>query len=339
MGRKKAVVWEDQSLLLLDQRKLPGEVVQVRCTTPEDVARCIKEMVVRGAPAIGIAAAYGLVLAAREGVQRVKDAALLLRQTRPTAVNLFWAIDRMLAATAGCQGEDLYQHLLAEAHGLAQADIQTNQRIGAHGATLVPKGAGILTHCNAGALATVDYGTALGVVRAAHSAGKDITVYACETRPFLQGARLTTWELVEDGIPVTLITDNMAGYLMQKGQVSLVIVGADRIAANGDVANKIGTYGLAVLAQAHGIPFYVAAPTSTIDLTLAGGEEIPIEERPAEEVTHFLGQKVAPRGVAVWNPAFDVTPHHLITGIITEVGVLREPYHKSIKELFAHDRA
>lgn len=333
--RRLPVVWENEMLILLDQRRLPLEVVTIECTTPEQAASCIKEMVVRGAPAIGITAAYGLVLAAKKGPEKVKEAAELLRQTRPTAVNLFWAIDQMLTALEEHQGDDLYGHMLKKAKALAEEDVRINKQMGQFGAKLVPHGAAILTHCNAGALATVDYGTALGVIRAAQEAGKDISVYACETRPYLQGARLTTWELLVDGIPVTLITDNMAGYLMQLGRVSLVVVGADRVAANGDVANKIGTYGLAVLAREHGVPFYVAAPTSTIDRTLSKGEDIPIEERGWEEVTHVFGKQIAPAGVSVWNPAFDVTPHHLITGIITESGVLREPYKESIEELFA----
>ncbi len=311
------------TLTLLDQTRLPRETVYIECHTVEDVARAIRSMQVRGAPAIGVAAAYGLALAARDG--DLERGAELLRATRPTAVNLHWAIDRVLA-----QGRTAAE-VLGLANEMAEDDVTANKRIGVYGLDLVPQNANILTHCNAGALATVDYGTALGVVRAAHESGKGIHVYVDETRPFLQGARLTTWELQQAGVPITLITDNMAGHFMQRRKVDLVVVGADRIAANGDVANKIGTYSLAVLAHAHAIPFYVAAPISTIDLSLQSGDEIPIEERSSEEVTHIQGVAIAPDGVEAAHPAFDVTPARYITAIITERGVLRPPYTESLR--------
>jgi methylthioribose-1-phosphate isomerase len=316
---------ETWTLALLDQTRLPGETVYVTCRSSEDVADAIRSMKVRGAPAIGVAAAYGLALAAPHG--DVERAAELLRQTRPTAVNLQWAIDRVL--THGRQPDEV----LALANEIAEEDVAANKQIGAYGLDLVPQNANLLTHCNAGALATVDYGTALGIVRAAHEAGRGIHVYVDETRPFLQGARLTTWELREAGVPLTLITDNMAGHFLSRGKVDLVVVGADRIAANGDVANKIGTYSLAVLAHAHGIPFYVAAPLSTIDLSLKSGDEIPIEERSSDEVTHLQGVAIAPEGVEAAHPAFDVTPARYITAIITERGVLRAPYAESLQAL------
>jgi methylthioribose-1-phosphate isomerase len=294
-------------------------------------------MRIRGAPALGVAAAYALALGAREfvGSDRVafgahlEQVAAAIRATRPTAVNLFWGVDRARAVATAALPDGIaaaQEALVALANDLAREDVARNRRIGAHGAPLVPDEARVLTHCNAGALATVGYGTALGVVRGAVEAGKRLHVLVDETRPFLQGSRLTAWELQADGIPLTLITDSMAGHFMARGQVDLVVVGADRIAANGDVANKIGTYGLAVLAHAHGIPFYVAAPTSTVDSSLATGAAIPIEERSAEEVTHIAGRRIAPAGVAVANPAFDVTPARYVTAIITEEGVLRPPY-------------
>jgi len=332
------------ALVLIDQTKLPREMVEVECRTAEQVAHAIRGMQVRGAPAIGVAAAYGLVLAAQQHadaspsrfVEHLEAAAILLRQTRPTAVNLGWALDRMLAharsalerggVVATCQA------LHSAADAMAEEDVATNRRIGAFGLDLVPSGANVLTHCNAGALATVDYGTALGVVYAAHEAGRGVHVYVDETRPFLQGARLTAWELQQAGVPLTLITDNMAGHFMQRGQVDLVIVGADRVARNGDVANKIGTYSLAVLAREHGIPFYVAAPLSTIDVSLASGAEIPIEERSASEVVEFAGTPIAPAGVRAAHPAFDVTPARLVTALVTERGVLRPPYETALLE-------
>ncbi|MGE5509039.1 MAG: S-methyl-5-thioribose-1-phosphate isomerase [Chitinophagales bacterium] len=344
--RAKTLEWRDGALLLLDQRRLPVVVENIACRSVEEVARAIETMVVRGAPAIGAAAAFGVVLGAREAAERGLSAAeagsavaaanARLARTRPTAVNLFWALRRMQAKAASLAGRpasELASALEAEALAIYREDIAQNRRIGEHGAALVPERAGLLTHCNAGALATVDYGTALAVVRMAREQGKEVQVYADETRPFLQGARLTAWELQEDGIPVTLITDNMAAHVMQQGLVDLVVVGADRVAANGDAANKIGTYGVAILAHEHGIPFYVAAPWSTIDLSLPDGAAIPIEQRSPEEVTHVFGQRVAPEGVKVLNPAFDVTPHRYVTGIITEFGVLRPPYTEALAAL------
>ena len=333
-----------RALLLVDQTRLPHQTLQVACTTPEEVAEAIRSMRVRGAPAIGVAAAYGLALAAQSAdaqaaeafIQQLEQAATMLRQTRPTAVNLQWALDRTLAkARAVAEHEGVAaarQAVLELAHAMAEEDVATNRRMGAFGLELVPSGANILTHCNAGALATVDYGTALGVVRAAHEAGRSIHVYVDETRPFLQGARLTAWELQQLGVPMTLITDNMAGHFMSRGKVDLVVVGADRIAANGDVANKIGTYSLAVLAREHGIPFYVAAPTSTIDLQLSSGAQIPIEERSSREVVELSGASIAPEGVTAAHPAFDVTPARFVTAIVTECGVLRPPYAQSLAE-------
>lgn len=337
--------WEDGELLLLDQTKLPGAAEYIRCSEYPVVAEAIKRLSVRGAPAIGAAAAYGLVLGAmglkasdsEEFISGVERVAKELAATRPTAVNLTWALNRMLdklrnAPPAGAQ--ELLKIMLDEAHAIFNEDLAGNQAMGRFGLELIPDGARILTHCNAGALATAGYGTALGVIRAAHEAGKKVSVYADETRPLLQGARLTAWEMVQEGIPVTLLTDNMAGYLMARGMVDLVVVGADRIAANGDAANKIGTYGVAVLAKEHRIPFYVAAPLSTVDLSLPDGNQIPIEERSPDEVTHFAGQPVAPEGAKVWNPAFDVTPARLIAAIITDCGLARPPYEKSLAELF-----
>jgi methylthioribose-1-phosphate isomerase len=329
---------------LLDQRKLPLVEEYVDCRTYQDVARAITSMVVRGAPAIGVAAAGGIAL----GVQQLDstvdfDTAFAqmcatLAHTRPTAVNLFWAIERMRACVQQSRHlplQQLQRLVLAEAERILQEDIEINRRIGVHGLSLVPPHSTILTHCNAGALATAGYGTALGVVRAAHFAGLGVQVLADETRPFLQGARLTTWELQRDAIPVTLITDNMAGYMMSQGRVDLVIVGADRIAANGDVANKIGTYSLAILAKEHAIPFYVAAPLSTIDRTIDSGADIPIEQRPAEEVRRVGIQLIVDPEVEVENPAFDVTPARYIRGIITETGVALPPNRDSIAALFA----
>ena len=337
-------VAQQRALVLIDQTRLPHETVLVACRTPEDVARAIRSMQVRGAPAIGVAAAYGLALgalahtslSAQAFVEELECFATLLRSTRPTAVNLQWAIDRLFArgrAVAEASGVSAAQAaLLALADEMAEEDVVANRRIGAFGLDLVPVGANVLTHCNAGALATVDYGTALGVVRAAHEAGRGIHVYVDETRPFLQGARLTAWELHQLGVPMTLITDNMAGHFMNRGNVDLVVVGADRVAANGDVANKIGTYSLAVLARENGIPFYVAAPTSTIDLSLESGAQIPIEERSSREVTEIAGSSIAPAGVHAAHPAFDVTPARLVTAIISERGILRAPYGESLAE-------
>ena len=337
------IAWDGDEIVMVDQRKLPTREVYVRCRTGNEVAKAITTMVIRGAPAIGVAAAMGLALGARRSTasgtrqfavdfQRLAD---VLAATRPTAVNLFWAIERMKQALAAgvSAGEGVDQlriRLRAEADAIHDADVESCRAIGRHGAGLVPDGARILTHCNAGALATAGYGTALGVVRGAVDAGKRVTVIADETRPFLQGARLTAWELVKDGIPTTVITDNMAAALMAARQVDLVVVGADRIAANGDAANKIGTYGLAIVAAALGVPFYVAAPWSTIDLATPTGAGIPIEERQAKEVTHVAGTQVTPDGAAVWNPAFDVTPASYITAIVTERGVLHPPYARSL---------
>jgi methylthioribose-1-phosphate isomerase len=327
--------WEDGALSLIDQTALPHEVRTRRCITWEDVAEAIRALRVRGAPAIGLAAAYGLALAAAqdahgsptERLARLRVAAAGLRATRPTAVNLAWALDRLLTAAEAVPDSDrLPERLLDEAHALARADLAINRRLAAHGAALFPDGANVLTYCNTGMLATGGWGTAFGVLRQAHEAGRGIRVVACETRPVLQGARLTAWELVRCGIPATLITDNAAATLMRAGDVDAVIVGADRIAANGDTANKVGTYALAVLAHAHGLPFYVAAPLSTVDLATPEGTVIPIEERSPDEVTTVAGTRVAPAGIAVRNPAFDVTPQRLITAIVTEAGVLRPPY-------------
>ena len=341
---------EADAVVMIDQRKLPAEEVYVRCKTAAEVARAIKSMVIRGAPAIGVAAAMGIALGVRKskstGTQKL--AAEFYRiceqmaSTRPTAVNLFWAIDRMkrafaAAASAGQSVDQIKDVLEREADAIHDEDVASCRAMGAFGAEVVPADARILTHCNAGALATAGYGTALGVIRGAVEAGKQVVVFADETRPFLQGARLTAWELVRDGIATTVITDNMAGALMRQGRVNFVVVGADRIAANGDTANKIGTYVVAVLAREHGIPFYVAAPLSTIDLNTADGSQIPIEERSAKEVTHVAGARLAPDGAAVWNPAFDVTPHELIAGIITEKGIIRPPYVETLKHAFTRE--
>ncbi len=335
--------WEKDSLLLLDQTKLPQKVEYIECKDYQTVAKAISDLSVRGAPAIGVAAAYGLVLGlsekqfdtCRDLIAEAKRVARELSLTRPTAVNLRWALDRMLQKinevnVAALTPAQLKNALLQEAHAIFSEDINANKAMGSHGAKLIPDSARILTHCNAGALATAGYGTALGVIRAAKEAGKEICVFADETRPLLQGARLTAWEMVQEKIPVTLITDNMAASLMAQQMVDLVIVGADRIAANGDTANKIGTYGVALLAREHKIPFYVAAPVSTIDLKIKQGKDIPIEERNYLEVTHISGRMIAPEGVKVWNPAFDVTPNNLITAIITERGVVTPPYDKNL---------
>jgi methylthioribose-1-phosphate isomerase len=337
---------QQHALVLLDQTRLPHETTFVICHTAEQVADAIRRMQVRGAPAIGVAAAYGMALAAGgvAGISpplflaRLEQTAHALRQTRPTAVNLHWAIDRCLAqAHAEAKGgtDAAANALLELAHTMAEEDVAANKKIGAFGLELVPATANVLTHCNAGALATVDYGTALGVVRAAHAAGRGLHVFVDETRPFLQGARLTAWELQQLGVPMTLITDNMAGHFMSRGKVDLVIVGADRIAANGDVANKIGTYSLAVLARENGIPFYVAAPVSTIDASLESGAAIPIEERSSREVLEISGSSIAPAGVKAAHPAFDVTPARLVTAIITERGVLRPPYTESLASVMS----
>ena len=343
----KTVEWTKDGVRMLDQRLLPSQEIYLMLRSYDEVAEAIRKMVVRGAPAIGVSAAMGIALGASQSVgtsiadleddfQYICD---YMGKTRPTAVNLFWAIERMRAtfrrAKATSDVEQLKKILVDEALAIFQEDIAANRAIGKFGSPLIPDGATVLTHCNAGALATSgDYGTALGVVRGARDAGKKIAVIADETRPFLQGLRLTAWELAKDDIPVTVITDNMAGHVMKSGKVDAVVVGADRIAANGDTANKIGTYMVAVLAREHNIPFYVAAPLTTLDLSLKSGEEIPIEERDPVEVTHIGEQQLAPEGVDVHNPAFDVTPNRLITAIITDKGVARPPYDESLKELF-----
>jgi methylthioribose-1-phosphate isomerase len=310
--------WRGDRLELLDQRQLPEKTVYVSCRTAAEVAQAIRDMVVRGAPAIGCAAAFGVVL------DKGRDEAFdVLARSRPTAVNLFWALERMRKA----------KDLRAEAEAIYAEDLAANREIGRLGAELIRSRARVMTHCNAGALATAGYGTALGVIRS--SKHKDITVIANETRPYLQGARLTAYEMVQEGIPCTLITDSMAGHLMSKGEVDVIVVGADRIAANGDVANKIGTYALAVLAKRHGIPFYVAAPLSTFDLKIPDGSHIPIEERPAAEVTGYGGERWAPQGVSVRNPAFDVTPAELVTGIICEKGIASPPNPQTIAALLS----
>ncbi len=335
------IEWQDGAVVMLDQRLLPTREVYRTYRDYRGVARAIKEMVIRGAPAIGVAAAMGIALGARQlkKIDRPEEFDRLCQvfaATRPTAVNLFWAIERMRAVYTRTRAQGraaLCGHLERAAHKLHDEDIAANRRLGRHGTTLIPQGATVLTHCNAGALATAGYGTALGVIRAAWEQGKKITVVVPETRPFLQGARLTAWELMKDRIPVTLITDNMVGHFMQKGQIDCVVVGTDRTAANGDVANKIGTYTTAVLAARHQVPFYVAAPTSSIDLTCATGAHIPIEERAAREVTHVLRQQIAPTGIRVANPAFDVTPHELVSAIVTEKGIARDPFGQTLAQL------
>ncbi len=342
----KTLEWTDAGIRFIDQTKLPTEETYVTCTNYEEVAEAIRSMIVRGAPAIGVAAAMGVALGAKQSqakslpdFEREFDTVCnVLAGTRPTAVNLFWAIRRMrekFAVLRTLPLEKIKAELIAEAQRMMVEDIAANEAMGKHGAVLLPSSGGVLTHCNAGALATAGYGTALGVIRAAVEEGKQLQVFADETRPFLQGSRLTAWELMKDGIPTTLIADNMAGAMMRLGKIDAVIVGADRIAANGDVANKIGTYTVAVLAKEHGIPFYVAAPVSTVDLSTADGSRIPIEQRAATEMTHLAGKQIAPDAVRVENPAFDVTPSRYVTAIITERGVARAPYEESLAELVA----
>jgi len=336
--------WTDSGVRFIDQTKLPTEETYVTCTSCEQVANAIRHMIVRGAPAIGVAAAMGIALGLQnskaETVAELKGdfdhCCELIRDTRPTAVNLFWAIRRMQDKFESLRIRPLAQikqALIAEAQRMHAEDIAANQAMGRFGATLMPSTGGVLTHCNAGALATCGYGTALGVIRAAVEQGKKIHVYADETRPFLQGSRLTAWELIKDGIPTTVISDNMAGAMMKQGKIAAIVVGADRIAANGDVANKIGTYTVAVLAKEHGIPFYVAAPFSTIDLAMPDGSKIPIEQRNTSEVTHIAGKAIAPEGVQVENPAFDVTPAKYVSAIVTERGIARFPYLESLEKL------
>jgi methylthioribose-1-phosphate isomerase len=336
--------WTDSGVRFIDQTKLPTEETYVTCKTYEQVADVIRNMVVRGAPAIGVAAAMGIALGIRNskaenGAELKKDFDQIcdvIGKTRPTAVNLFWAIRRMREKLEYLRMRPLpqiKQALIEEAQRMHAEDIAANQAMGKYGATLMPASGGVLTHCNAGALATAGYGTALGVIRAAVEQGKRIHVYADETRPFLQGSRLTAWELMKDGIPTTVISDNMSGAMMKQGKIGAIVVGADRIAANGDVANKIGTYTVAVLAKEHNIPFYVAAPISTIDLETPDGSKIPIEQRNAREVTHIAGKQMTPDGVEIENPAFDVTPAKYVTAIITERGIARAPYIESLRKL------
>jgi methylthioribose-1-phosphate isomerase len=340
----KTVEWTNQGVRFIDQRRLPTEEVYVVCRNYEEVAAAIRDMAVRGAPAIGVSAAMGVALGMQQSTAtemagfsaHFDRVAKLIGETRPTAVNLFWGIRRMKAKVDSLSGQSIAEikdALVAEAQLMLVEDIAANEAMGKHGAVLMPSSGGVLTHCNAGALATCGYGTALGVIRAAVSAGKQIHVFADETRPFLQGSRLTAWELMQDGIPTTVIADNMAGAMMRQGKVQAVIVGADRIAANGDVANKIGTYSVAVLAKEHRLPFYVAAPWSTVDLNTPDGDHIPIEQRSPREVTHHAGTQVAPTGVMVENPAFDVTPSKYIAAIITERGIAKSPLAESLKEL------
>ena len=340
----KTLEWTDAGVRFIDQTKLPTEETYVTCKTYEEVADAIRTMIVRGAPALGVTAAMGVALGVRDSqaqelaalkrdLDRVCD---VIAATRPTAVNLFWGIRRMRNKFDEVSAQpiaEIKKTLVSEACQMLDEDIAANQSMGKHGAVLLPSSGGVLTHCNAGALATCGYGTALGVIRAAVDAGKKLHVFADETRPFLQGSRLTAWELMKDGIPTTVIADNMAGAMMRQRKIDAVVVGADRIAANGDVANKIGTYGVAILAKEHGIPFYVAAPFSTVDLNTPDGSGIPIEQRSAREVTHMAGKQIAPDGVGVENPAFDVTPHQYVTAIITERGVVRAPYAESLRTL------
>src|SRR6202795_4956637 len=341
--------WTDSGVRFIDQTKLPTEEVYVNCTTHQQVADVIRNMVVRGAPAIGVAAAMGIPLGvqnskADNGADLKKDfdeICEIIRQTRPTAVNLFWAIRRMQEKFESVRVRPIAQikrELVEEARHMHAEDIAANRAMGRHGATLMPSAGGVLTHCNAGALATAGYGTALGVIRAAVEQGKKIHVYADETRPFLQGSRLTAWELMKDGIPTTVISDNMAGAIMKQGKIGAIVVGADPIAANGDVANKIGTYSVAVLAKEHDIPFYVAAPLSTIDFETPDGSKIPIEQRNEKEVTHIAGKQMTPDGVQIENPAFDVTPAKYVTAIVTERGIARAPYETSLGKLAGAER-
>ena len=342
----KTIEWKDDHVVLLDQRRLPHEEVYLKCWDFDAVVDAIRDMAIRGAPAIGVAAALGLALGAGKietrdvtaFVGRFRQLCDSMGEARPTAVNLFWAIGRMeriLHSSRVERVDEAIERLKAEALAILNEDIATNMRMGQAGKGVIRDGDTVLTHCNTGTLATAGYGTALGVIRAAVAEGKKVRVFVDETRPRLQGARLTAWELTKDKIPVTLIVDNMAGYVMKRGEVNLVLVGADRIAGNGDVANKIGTYGLAALARIHGVPFYVAAPVSTIDFALAEGSQIPIEERAPTEITEIFHERIAPNGVEVINPAFDVTPHRYIEGIITEKGILRKPFKRAIRALMS----
>ena len=340
----KTIEWKGDRIRMLDQRRLPQEIRYFDCRDASAVAQAIRTMAIRGAPAIGVAAAMGIALAGRKTLSHQPESFVNtlekvcdeMRQTRPTAVNLFWAVDRMkkIVDQVYTHGVDeTKERLVREALNILKEDIEINRKIGMVGKRLIKNGDGVLTHCNAGALATGGYGTALGVIYAAWAERKRFRVFADETRPQLQGARLTAWELVQEKIPVAVITDNMAGWLMTKGEINLVLVGADRIARNGDTANKIGTYSLAVLSKWHAIPFYVVAPSSTLDLTIPSGSDIPIEERDIREVTHFRGIPIAPKGVKAFNPAFDVTPHSLIHAIVTEKGLIRKPFHKNLSRV------
>lgn len=352
----RPLIWDGTALKILDQRVLPEKETYLECQTLDEIEKSIKEMVVRGAPAIGITAAFGMVMAAREIIselareetaifswthfmKQLQDAAVVLQKTRPTAVNLSWGIQRILNKALDLKGFSptiILKELNQEAENIYTKDIKINKKIGEHGAQLISDGSTILTHCNAGALATAGYGTALGVIRSAHLQGKNISVFADETRPFLQGSRLTAWELQKEGIPVTVIVDGAAGYYISQGAIDCVIVGADRIAANGDVANKIGTYTLAVLAKENNLPFYVAAPFSTVDLSIGSGKEIIVEEREPFEVTHLNNIRLSPKGIKAKNPAFDITPSSLITALITEYGIIYFPKGKKIKHFFSN---
>lgn len=325
----ETIKWEDDKLKMIDQTKLPNELVYLECTTPEEVAHAIKILQVRGAPAIGVAAAYGVVL----GADKIDETIKLLASTRPTAINLFWALQRMERCAKSHKGTELKEALLKEAILIHEDDKEKCRKMGEYGALLIKDGDTILTHCNAGALATGGMGTALAPIYIAQKQGKKIKVFVDETRPLLQGARLTTWELKEAGIDVTLICDNMAAVVMKEGKIDLSIVGADRIVQNGDTANKIGTYGVAVLAKEHNIPFYVVAPTSTLDLSLENGSQIPIEEREISEITHGFGKRTAPEGINVYSPAFDVTPNRFIKAIITENGIAYQPFIQTLKNM------
>jgi methylthioribose-1-phosphate isomerase len=340
----KTIQWKNDRVVMLDQRLLPHKEVYRVCRDYQEVAQAIREMVIRGAPAIGVAAAMGVALGAAKAQVKTFDRdferiILTLSKTRPTAVNLFWALERMrkIYTVNRSRGVDVVKRLLKdEAQAIYKEDIAANKQLGKFGAQMLRNARHLMTHCNAGALATAGYGTALGVMRALKESGREFDVFVNETRPFLQGARLTAWELKKEKIPATLITDSMAGYVMQTGKVDAVVVGCDRVAANGDVANKIGTYTIAVLAKRHGIPFYVAGPTSSIDLNCPSGKEIPIEQRDAKEVSHIFGKALAPKGTKVFNPAFDVTSHDLISAIITEKGVIQPPYQQNIRSHVSH---
>jgi methylthioribose-1-phosphate isomerase len=340
----KTIEWKDNRVIMLDQRLLPHKEVHRICRDYEEVAQAIREMVIRGAPAIGVAAAMGVALGAWKSREKNFDRQFerifaTLSKTRPTAVNLFWALERMrkIYTDNRSRGVETVQRLLKEeAQKIYREDIAANRQLGKFGASLLRNARQVMTHCNAGALATAGYGTALGVIRALKESGKQVEVWVNETRPFLQGARLTAWELKKEKIPATLVTDGMTGYLMQEGRIDTVVVGCDRVAANGDVANKIGTYGIAVLAKRHAIPFYVAAPTSSIDLNCPSGKDIPIEQRDPKEVSHIFGRSLAPKGIRIFNPAFDVTAHDLISAIITEKGVINPPYQQNIRAHVGH---